>query len=100
MLLCCYELDSNEESGRWTDDVKADLSSDRVGQPVVGKLLLERSNKLGSETVDLVVRLEVKSLLDAAVMNASTRSGEAGVRLMVSERVLGLKAVEMRRGWN
>jgi len=53
-------------NGFETHDIETDLSSDREGQPVVGELLLEDRDELGSDVVDLIVSLEVESLLDAA----------------------------------
>lgn len=50
-----------------THDVERDLATDRVGETIVGELLLEDLDKLLSDVVDLVVRLEVESLLDGRV---------------------------------
>lgn len=50
-----------------THDVERDLATDRVGETVVGELFLEDLDKLLSDVVDLVVRLEVESLLDGRV---------------------------------
>lgn len=58
--------ESNEKAGRKkTHDIETDLSSNREGQPVIGKLLLEDVDEGGSDLVDLVVGLEIESLLDA-----------------------------------